>query len=238
MASFDTRESGSWDQDVAALAGSLVHEVKNPLSTLNINAQLLLEECPHPQSQREKRMVKRLGVMVAEIARIEEIANSFLRFTEQQSLDMRPGDLNALLDNLLSHNAEGHERQGIRVHFQPDAELPQVELDENRMRQALLNLLRNAEQAMPDGGELIVTTRTSGGEVEVEIIDTGGGIPEERLPKVFRPYFSSKRDGTGLGLPTTLRIVRGHGGNILVETEEGKGCRFVVSIPLAGEDRS
>lgn len=235
MARFDTRELGSWDQDVAALAGSLVHEVKNPLSTLNINAQLLLEEWHEPDTPREKRMVKRLGVMIAEIERIEKIINSFLRFTEPKVLESAPGDVNTMLMNLLESNAEGLDRKGIRVHFHPGDELGTVDFDDNLLRQCFLNLLRNAEQAMPDGGELIIRTQDSeaGDEVIVEVIDTGGGIPEDRLAKVFRPYFSSKPDGTGLGLPTTLRIIRGHGGHISVESEEGLGCRFMVSLPVS-----
>ena len=231
MARFDTSEYGSWEQDVATLAGSLVHEVKNPLSTLNINTQLLLEEWTNPQTAKEKRMLKRLDVMAAEMARIEKIINSFLRFTERQDLETAPGDVNALLGSLIEHNAEGLERRRIRVHFQPDENLGPVEFDENLLRQAFLNLLRNAEQAMLDGGELIIRTHHAEDSIEVEIIDTGEGIPEDRLHKIFHPYFSSKPDGTGLGLPTTLRIVRGHGGSIWGESEIGKGCQFVVVLP-------
>ena len=95
---------------------------------------------------------------------------------------------------------------------------------------------------MPDGGELILrTTAEAPGQVWVECIDTGEGIPEDRLPKIFRPYYSSKRDGTGLGLPTTLRIIRSHGGFIVVESDVGKGSRFIVSLPAEerrAQDRS
>ena len=130
MARIDARDLGSWEQDVATLAGSLVHEVKNPLSTLNINAQLLLEEWSTPTTPRETRMVKRLQVMRDEIVRIERIVNSFLRFTKEQILETTPGDLNLLLSDLLSHNAEGLERKGVRVRFDP-SELPPVRFDEN-----------------------------------------------------------------------------------------------------------
>ena len=234
MARFDTRELGSWEQDVASLAGSLVHEVKNPLSTMNINAQLMLEEFKEPSTPKETRFVKRLNVMRSEIERIEQIVNSFLRFTREQILETEPGDLNALLIDLLEHNAEGLDRKGIRVHFHPGEDLPEVPFDDHLLRQCFLNLLLNAEHAMPEGGELIL--RSSVGEesgfVWVECIDTGQGIPEDRLAKIFRPYYSSKRDGTGLGLPTTLRIIRSHGGSIVVESDVGKGSRFIVSLPI------
>ncbi len=231
MASFDACELESWEQGVATLAGSLVHEVKNPLSTLNINTELLLEEWHNPQTPRESRTTRRLQVMRSEIGRIEQIINSFLSFTRQETMDRSRGDLNFMLTDLIESNAEGLERKKIRVRFQPGAGLGELEFDENLLRQAFLNLLRNAEQAMPEGGELIVRSWAVAGGVEVEFTDTGCGIPEERLAKIFRPYFSSKKDGSGLGLPTTLRIVRGHRGNLRVESELGKGSRFIAFLP-------
>ncbi|MGE3163471.1 MAG: PAS domain-containing sensor histidine kinase [Planctomycetota bacterium] len=231
MARFDTQELDDWEQDVAALTGSFVHEVKNPLSTLNINAQLLLEEWAHPQSPREERTVRRLGVIRAEVQRIEVIVNSFLRFTERRGLEKVQCDLNDVLADLVRHNTEGLDRKGIHPRFQPDPELPVIAADQRLLTQALLNLIRNAEQAMPTGGDLIVQTHAFGGEVQVEVVDTGGGITPENLPRVFRPYFSSKSDGNGLGLPTTLKIVRAHGGTMWVESEVGKGSRFVIRLP-------
>ncbi|MFN0059732.1 MAG: two-component system sensor histidine kinase NtrB [Planctomycetota bacterium] len=235
MPRIDTRELGGWDQDVAGLAGALVHEIKNPLSTLNISAQLLLEEWSQPATPREVRMVKRLEVIRSEIGRIEHITNSFLSFVRHQMTETTPVDLNSLLSDLIAHNREGLERAGIQVRCQLEEGLATVDGDENLLRQAFLNLLRNAEQAMSGGGELIVRTRSgNGAAVEVEVIDTGPGIAEERLAKVFRPYFSSKPGGTGLGLPTTLRLIRMHRGNLVLESEVGKGCRFLVSLPPTG----
>ena len=237
MSTFDAREIDRWDQDVASLAGSLVHEVKNPLSTLNISAQLLLEEAGEPATPKEQRTVRRLQVMREEIARIEQIVSSFLQYVRLQKIEGRPLDLNALLARLLADNAERHERAKLRVHVQAEEDLPKVSADDVLLRQALLNLLQNAEQAMPEGGELIVrtsrVTRDASAFARVEIIDTGVGIPPEQLTQIFRPYVSSKRDGTGLGLPTVLRIVKLHGGSIRVESERGQGSRFIVELPIA-----
>lgn len=220
---------------MAALAGSLVHEVKNPLSTLNINVQLLLEEWTQPQTPREERMVRRLSVMRAEIQRIEQIANSFLRFTERREVSRGECDLNDLLAELMRRNSEVLERKGIRARFQPDSALGPLDIDENLLGQTFLNLIRNAEQAMPNGGDLIVQTHRVENGVEVEVVDTGDGIQAENLPRIFKPYFSSKAEGNGLGLPTTLKIVRAHGGNISVESELDKGSRFVVFLPTETE---
>ena len=243
MTRFDAREIDRWDQDVASLAGSLVHEVKNPLSTLNISAQLLLEEAGEPTTPKEKRTTRRLQVMREEIARIEQIVSSFLQYVRLQKIEGRPLDLNAFLGRILSDHAEAHELAKIRVHFQSEEGLPAVSADEVLLRQALVNLVRNAEHAMPEGGELIVKTATVTPEdapprVEIDVTDTGVGIPAEQLTEIFRPYVSSKREGTGLGLPTVLRIVRLHGGSIRVESEPGQGSRFVIELPLPAEEGS
>ena len=117
MARFDARDLGSWEEGVATLTGSLVHEIKNPLSTLNISAQLLLEEWENPANPRETRTLKRLSVMKSEIARIEKIINSFLRFTRQQILETSSGNLNDLLTDLLDHNQGSGSRSGCWVGF-------------------------------------------------------------------------------------------------------------------------
>jgi len=238
---FDAREIENWDQDVAGLAGSLVHEVKNPLSTLNISAQLLLEEAGTPTTPKEQRTCRRLQVMREEIARIEQIVSSFLQYVRLQQVDGRPVNINALVRSILSDNSEGLERREIRVHFQSAEGLPELKGDEVLLRQVFLNLIRNAEQAMPDGGELILRTslvqegrrRDDLPRISIEVIDTGLGLAEEQMKKIFRPYVSSKRDGTGLGLPTVLRIVRLHKGNISVESEPGQGSRFTVELPTS-----
>ena len=232
MPRFDTAELGSWEQDVATLAGSFVHEVKNPLSTLNINAQLLLEEFTPASAPRELRVVKRLEVIIDEVSRIEEIVTSFVRFTQPQDLDRTRTSVNDLLAELAGRNSEALERHGIRVRFQPDDGLPDVQADGKRLYQAFVNLLGNAQHAMPDGGELILRTHLHDEHLEIEVIDTGSGIPEERLPRIFRPYVSTRAEGSGLGLPITLRIIRAHGGQLAVESEVGKGSRFIISLPL------
>ncbi|MEM7263542.1 MAG: HAMP domain-containing sensor histidine kinase [Planctomycetota bacterium] len=231
MARLDVRDLEGWDQDVASLAGALVHEVKNPLSTLNINTQLILEEWPEPETPREQRMAKRLGVMRGEIGRIQSIVDSFLRFVREPQITPALVDVTALLAELVEGNREGFERAGIRMRFQPDPEPCRLMGDEGLLRQVFLNLVRNAEHAMPDGGELMLRTDHQDSDIVVEVIDTGDGIPEARLPEIFRPYVSSRPGGTGLGLPTTSRIVHHHGGHIVVESDEGKGSRFSVFLP-------
>jgi len=222
----------SWQVDVAAVAGSLVHEIKNPLSTLQINAQLLLEEWKSPDTPREKRMVKRLQVMLDEVRHLEAIVRDFLRFAERHELELVAVDVNALIEGLIDLLGTEMERRGIRVRTSFDPELPALPCDRGLLRQAVTNLLVNAEQAMPDGGEVIVKSQRDGDQAIIDIIDMGIGIPPQNLPKIFELYFTTKKGGSGLGLATTKRIVEEHGGRIEVSSEIGKGTQFRIRIPL------
>ncbi|MEE2857183.1 MAG: HAMP domain-containing sensor histidine kinase [Planctomycetota bacterium] len=237
MTAFDASQLGNWEQDVASLAGMLVHEVKNPLSTLNISSQLLLEELGDAESPRQQRTLRRLEMMKSEIQRIEHIISSFLQLTRPQQMQRDSVDISRLVENVISRNREAIELEGVSILFQPQ-ETSRVAGDETLLHQAILNLILNGRSAMPDGGELFIRVLESnyrgGDAVVVEVTDTGVGISKDAIPRIFRPYVSTTEGGTGLGLPTTLRIIRLHGGTILVESEEGQGSRFSVVLPTQG----
>jgi two-component system sensor histidine kinase HydH len=232
-----SRRAKDWDIDVAAMAGSLVHEIKNPLSTLNINAQLLLEDWKDPVTPREQRAVKRLSVMVAEVERLERILQTFLRFTEHHELALQCADLNKLLEELVDFVSPQADKLGIQIRVGLDPGLGPFLFDADLIRQVFLNLIQNAQQAMTGkGGELIIRTRrelSSGGLSAVgEVIDTGPGIGPRGLEKLFELYYSTKQGGSGLGLAISKRIVEEHGGHIEVRTELGKGSQFAVHLPI------
>lgn len=235
VTAFDASQLGSWEQDVASLAGMLVHEVKNPLSTLNISSQLILEELGAPESPKEQRTLRRLEMMQSEIQRIEKIISSFLQLTKPQKMDRHSIDVSRLVEEVISRNREVIELEGISILFQP-GDIGPVAGDASMLHQAILNLVINGCSAMPDGGELLIRileTRYRGSAaVVIEVTDTGVGINEEAIPRIFRPYVSTTDGGTGLGLPTTLRIVRLHGGTILVESEPEQGSRFSIVLPV------
>jgi signal transduction histidine kinase len=234
----DERRSGDWEVDVAAIAGSLVHEIKNPLSTLNINAQLLLEDYRDAATPKELRAVRRLKVIVSEVERLERIMNSFLRFTERHELKLRPTALNALLEELVEFVGPKARQKKIEVRFFPDSGAPDVQVDSDLIRQVFLNLVLNAQAAMEStGGELILRTRTVTQEgrawVVGDVIDTGPGVAEHLREKIFDLYFSTRKDGSGLGLSTSKRITEEHGGRIEVQSAIGKGSQFSVFLPVA-----
>ena len=230
---------------LARLAGGLAHEIKNPLSTMAINLALLQEEweragrqrnpdAPEP-TPRETRSLKRILTLQREVQRLEHILDEFLSYARRAQINRRPEDLCRIVRELLEFVEPEDEGAGIRHHVDLPIGLPLVLVDEAQIKQAFLNLLVNARQAMPDGGELVVQAHRVGTRVEVRITDTGTGMSEEKLARCFDEYWSDKKGGTGLGLSTAKRIIEEHGGRIEVVSEEGRGTSFSVLLPLAVE---
>jgi two-component system sensor histidine kinase HydH len=215
---------------VGALAGGLAHEIKNPLSTMTITLGLLREDLVAKRKDPEKSL-RRIQVLEREVARLEEILAHFLQFAGHHPLERRPTDLNALVSEVLDFISPAalKRKVEIRSHLAPEA--PLLSLDRDRVKQALLNLVINALEAMVGRGELLVQTSVRGGAVRLDVTDTGPGIPPEVLPRIFEAWYSSKKTGTGLGLPIARRIVEEHGGILEVFTEVGKGTRFTAWFP-------
>lgn len=231
---------------LGAVAGGLVHEIRNPLSTMNITLQLLQEDfADAPEDdERAQRVQRRVTALRREVTRLEEILDDFQRYAGMRRLDLAQIDVNRVLEEVTAFVRPECARVGVRLMFWPDRSLPLVRLDERLLKQAVLNLLLNAIQAMEEmasGGEppdrtleLIVRTRTEGETVRIDVIDTGPGIPPEVGQKVFEIWYSRKRKGTGLGLPTARRIAEEHGGTLEFVSEPGKGSDFVLRLPLTG----
>ncbi len=218
---------------LGGLAGGLAHEIKNPLSTLNINLQLLEEDLQRAGESGNGRHMMRLATLRREVRRLEEVLDDFLRYARPHELDLQPVDLNALLDEMLDFVTPEATQSGVRISrgFAPD--LGTLRVDAARLKQAFLNIVINAKQAMRTGGELMVRTRRVRRGIEIDFIDTGTGIAPDDLPRIWDVYFSTKEKGTGLGLPTARRIVEEHGGSIGVHSEPGKGTCFTVFLPVS-----
>jgi len=225
------------------LAAGLAHEIKNPLSTMAINLALLDEEWGGARrgagagepSAREQRCLKRVHTLQREVRRLETIVDDFLRFARGGQINRAPADLCALVREVLEFVEPEDRAQGIRHHADLPAGLPLVMLDTGAFRQAVLNLVVNARQALPDGGELIVRVERQGNFVELTVTDTGVGMTPEDLERCFEVYYSTKKGGTGLGLSTTRRIVEEHDGTITVVSEKGRGTSFSIVLPLLVE---
>jgi len=216
--------------------GALAHEIRNPLSTIRLNMELLAEDFENtdpqsPTKHRDRRAKAKIELVREECDRLQKLLGDFLDFARQESLTLEPGSLNVEIDQLLDFFAPRAHEANVELVRYLDPELPMVRLDRETFRSALLNLLINAVQAMDAGGQLVVRTRPSGLGVAIELIDNGQGMSEETLAKVFRAFYTTKQGGSGLGLPTSRKIVEAHGGTIDIESAPGRGTKVTIWLP-------
>jgi signal transduction histidine kinase len=217
--------------ELGTLTSGLAHEIKNPLSTVQLNLQLLSEDLD-PRDVNLRRSIHRLEVVQRETGRLREILDDFLRYAGKMELDKKPADLNDLLEEIVDFFAPQAQLQRVQLRLRRGEGPLMANVDSKFIKQAVLNLMLNAVQAMPDGGELILSTSAKDGLARLDVIDTGAGIPPEAMKNIFMAYYSTKRGGTGLGLAISQRIAREHGGSLNVETEAGKGSDFYLLIPI------
>jgi two-component system, NtrC family, sensor histidine kinase HydH len=217
--------------EIARLAGALAHEIKNPLSTIRLNMELLAEDLEDAQTPAQRRALKRIEVTHRECQRLQQLLDDFLNYAKVRHLDLRPTDLNAEIADALDFFEPEAQEAHVDIVRYVDPELPSVLLDREAFRGAFLNLLLNAKQAMPKGGQLVVRTTSHNGNVAMYLIDTGCGMDERTAAQMFDAFFSTKPGGSGLGLPTTAKIIEAHGGRITVESEVGRGTQFTVELP-------
>ena len=217
--------------EIARLAGSLAHEIKNPLSTIRLNVELLAEDLSEGDSPQDRRALRKVEIVKRECLRLEELLNDFLNFAKAHKLTLEPVDINKQLREIIDFYApRAHEAHvDIVEYFAND--LPTVRIDRRAFQQAIVNLMLNAQQAMPGGGQLVVRTRAAANAVAIDLIDNGEGMNDEIKEKLFDAFFSNKRGGSGLGLPTTRKIIEGHGGLIALQSEIGHGTQFTILLP-------
>jgi signal transduction histidine kinase len=219
--------------EVSELAGGFIHEIKNHLSTLGLNLQLLAEDFQEPQTQPQRRALDRIQRLQGECQRLVDISNDFLRFARVTDLQLAPHQLTPVVEEFVDFFGPTAQKANIAIKVYIPADLPAVELDRDLFRQALLNLMLNAEQAMPQGGEITIQAVQEADRVCLSLIDTGKGMTPEVLGRIFKPFFSTKPGGTGLGLPTTRKIIRAHGGTLDAQSEVGRGTKFTIRLPVA-----
>jgi signal transduction histidine kinase len=217
---------------LGSLASGLAHEIKNPLSTMTITLGLLREDFENSESPRDRGVRRKIHLLEAEVTRLEHILQDFLQFAGGHAVRPELVSVNGWLGELLDFFEPSLTESKIRLVRRLAPKLPAVLVDRELMKQAILNLLTNAKQAMPKGGELTVRTWSSGDRVRIDVSDTGEGIRRDVLPRIWEVYYSTKEHGTGLGLPTVRRIVAEHGGETSVESRPGRGACFTVFLPV------
>jgi signal transduction histidine kinase len=238
---------------LTTLAAGVAHEIKNPLGSISIHIQLIKKalarglklcleahrndpECPDPRLSYDS-LEKYLGVVTDEIDRLNRIVVDFLHTVRPMSLEPRLGSINTLLSEMLEFFRFELNEAGITIKTSFSDAVPPIFFDEHAIKQAFLNLLKNAKEAMAEtGGTLKVTTAGGGGAVKITVEDSGCGIAKDKLDKIFEPYWTTKPNGSGLGLLMSFKIIREHDGAITVRSREGAGARFIITLPAPKED--
>ncbi len=221
--------------ELGRLAGGLAHEIKNPLSTINVNLQLLTEDLSRKDDEERRRWLRRIGNVRGEADRLRGILDDFLHYAGRYEMNPVETDLRDVVDELVDFFAPQAESSGVVMRASLPDEPVICRVDAKLLKQALLNVMINAVEAMTEGGELIIRLDTRRGLAEIDMTDTGPGMSEEVRGRIFEVYYSTKESGSGLGLPTTRRIVEEHGGSVRVDSEPGKGTCFAIELLLHTE---
>ncbi|HVN09989.1 MAG TPA: ATP-binding protein [Patescibacteria group bacterium] len=214
---------------LARVTAGVAHEVKNPLNSMRLWLENLRESLPSdPEAARSA-----VKVLDSEIDRLDRVVKRFLDFTKPVELHLEDTDLAELVREVLALARPQIERAGVKAAVEQPNPLPAVHVDRALLQQALMNLVLNACQAMPQGGRLDITLRRKADAAEIRIADTGHGIAPEHRRRIFELFFTTRPSGSGLGLATAFRIVQLHNGSIDFESEPGRGTTFILEFPLA-----
>ena len=215
---------------VGQLAASIAHELRNPLSSIKGAAQFLQKEY-----EDHGAIVEFLGIIIDEVNGLNKLTTEFLDFARPMQLELKPTSVNAVIDKTLQLMSVHITDSNVVVREKLDPSVPEIDADEKQLEQVLKNIIINALQAMPEGGAISVETGPlSSGGAYVTVSDTGVGIPDDKIDRIFQPFVTTKTKGTGLGLSVVQKIVENHGGRIEVSSEVGKGTTFRISLPQTG----
>ncbi len=221
---------------IGRLGSAIAHEIRNPLNYINLTLDHLRSKFAPEEPEKRETFEKLTSQLKAEVARINQQISDFLNYSRPAKADLKPIDVRAVIDDSLRIIEAQASENGIKVGVVEHENVPNILGDPEFLRSVFNNLLINAMQAMEKSGghlNIKITPDEDDGFVRIDISDTGNGIPEENLPKIFEPYFSTKETGTGLGLAIVQKIVEMHNGNIEVESKTDEGTRFTVRLPKA-----
>jgi len=218
---------------VGRMAARIAHEVKNPLASIRLNIEMLESEFGEiPDKSMKKEACELLRSVISEVERLDSITREYLSYTSIPNMRFRRQNLHQMLRELQDFMKKEMASRNIKFVRAFSKDVPNIHFDKECMKEAVLNLYKNAAEAMPGGGKIKTMTRLSGDWVEIVISDTGPGVPDSDAEKLFEPFFSTKSMGTGLGLPVARDILAAHGGSVEVCSGSGEGAAFLLKLPL------
>jgi two-component system NtrC family sensor kinase len=216
---------------VGQIAAGVTHEIKNPLNSLSINAQMLLKELACTLKP-ESSACESASLIRFEINRINNILEEFVKFAKFPEPKFVQNDINRIINEVATFVSSEAKMANVKIDLTLPDNIPEFNFDRPQLKEVLLNLSKNAIHAMPDGGTLNIATSMEDNRININVSDTGTGITEKNLVKIFTPFFSTKEGGMGLGLATVQKIVEGHGGKIRCKSNIDKGTVFEISLPI------
>jgi len=214
------------------LAAGVAHELGNPLNSLTIHLQLLERRMKKLEGKSTAKLQDLLDIAQGELKRMDGIISQFLAAIRPTQPQVQRLQINDLLQETVKFLSPELKQSGVKVKLELRSDMPAMPLDGDQIKQAFYNLIRNASQAMPNGGTLLVSGTYNDFEVRLSFEDQGKGISPENLGNLFQPFFTTRKTGTGLGLLIVRRIIREHGGEIELESKEGEGTRVNIYLPL------
>ncbi len=223
------------------LAAGVAHEIRNPLNAMGMGLQRLKREFLPQEESKKEEYLSFADIILKEVRRVNEIIEQFLTLSRPFQLRLRDGSLVELLNNLVALFQEEANFQGITLRLKVGPSIPSIRMDDEKLTQAFINIMKNGMQAMENGGTLSIAIHSYKDRVEMAFSDSGSGIPADQMEKIFNYYYTTKDKGVGLGLPIAHRIIEAHEGELKVESKVGAGTKVTVLLPISrrqgSEDR-
>jgi signal transduction histidine kinase len=216
---------------VGRLSLKVAHEVRNPISAIGLNAEMLEDIVRGPGRDADEAATL-VAAIRDQVRTLDGLTGEYLTYARFPRPHFEEESINDLVAELADFVRPVAVRQGLTLRVETDADVPMMEIDRGLLRQAVLNLVKNGLEALSRGGELTLASRRDGDSVEITVVDSGGGIPDEVARHLFEPFFTTKPQGTGLGLSIARQITEEHGGEIRWASQPGRGCRFTIRLPI------
>lgn len=210
---------------VGQLAAGVAHEIRNPLTSMKGYAEFLLED------EKDEQRREFMEIILDEINRVNHIVEDFMVLAKPKAVDLEEKNIIPIIQNVLSLLEFDARKKKVRMHFNANKDIVQIECDEDRLKQVFLNFIKNGIEAMPNGGDISVGVNVTESQVQISIQDTGVGIPEDKLKKIGEPFYTTKKNGNGLGLMVSYKIIESHNGTVYIESELNKGTTFNIVLP-------